>query len=104
MRACKVPCNECPFRKNSLPGYLGGFSTQETLQAVTGEDNFDCHLTREDGEERMACAGRMLFASSLGKSFRRKDLEQIRLQLKESTPQEIKDNILSYKEFKKHHE
>ncbi len=105
---CKVPCGECPFRKNSLPGYLGGFSTTETFQAVTSEDDFDCHLTRDENDEgeeveRMSCAGRMLFASNLAKQFRRKDLEAVRLELKNNTPEHIKENILSYQEFKKHH-
>lgn len=113
MNHCKVPCSECPFRKNSLPGYLGGFTAEETIRVAVSESNFDCHLTRidengngipEDSKKRKACAGRMLFATNTAKSFRRPELEQVRLQLKNKTSQKVKDNILSYLEFIKHHD
>lgn len=31
MKACAKPCRECPFRKESLNGWLGGFTIQEKL-------------------------------------------------------------------------
>lgn len=100
---CKTPCIECPFRKDALRGFLGGFSVQETIECAKSESEFHCHLTREDGLQPKTCAGRMLFVSNLGKSFRNQELEKIRKFLKESTPEEIKNTILSYREFIQHH-
>lgn len=84
--ACEKPCHECPFRANALRGYLGGFSARETYGAAVSEDDFDCHLTRAEGAERRHCAGRLMFATKMCKSFRRRDLEQARQALKQQAP------------------
>lgn len=99
---CKTPCKECPFTKKSLPGYLGGFTIEATLESVFSESSFKCHLTREV-KDKKECAGRMLFVSKLGKVFRDEQLEKIRKAIQNSTSEETKNNILSYAEFKKHH-
>lgn len=99
MKYQKQPCNECPFRRNSAKGWLGGFTVEETLCAARSEDAFDCHLTRGT-EEVKSCAGRLLFAVKTCKSFRNKELESARLELKEQN----KDlsNILGF-DFAEHH-
>lgn len=47
----KAPCQDCPFRKDSLRGWLGGDRTAEILAA----DSFVCHKKTD-----MQCAGHML--------------------------------------------
>ena len=94
----KKPCSECPFRKESTKGWLGGFSVPETLQAAGSEYSFECHLTRSTVLTK-ECAGRLLFASKTCKSFRNKDLEAAREVLEKSNSLE---DILGF-EFSQHH-
>lgn len=47
----KAPCQDCPFLKDSLPGWLGGDRAAEILAA----DSFVCHKKTD-----MQCAGHML--------------------------------------------
>lgn len=58
----KQPCVECPFRKKSLRGWLGGLSAQMTHDLVLAEANFACHMTRHQPDELMSrCKGSQLF-------------------------------------------
>lgn len=47
----KAPCRDCPFRKDSLKGWLGEQRAAEILAA----DSFVCHKRTD-----MQCAGHML--------------------------------------------
>ena len=47
----KVPCQDCPFRKDTLESWLGVPRMRETLAA----DSFVCHKKTD-----MQCAGHML--------------------------------------------
>ncbi len=99
MSVTKKPCGECPFRKNSAKGYLGGFTIEETLSVAKSEHEFQCHKTRETDNVR-ECVGRLLFATKTCKSFKDSELEALRLHAKEHNSTE---NILGF-DFKKHHE
>lgn len=58
----KFPCKECPFRKASLKGWLGGISAKKTHDLVLDEANFACHMTRKKSEAQMSrCKGSQLF-------------------------------------------
>lgn len=58
----KSPCIECPFRKDSLKGWLGGLTAQETHDYVLSEANFACHMTRKKSNENMSrCKGSQIF-------------------------------------------
>ena len=48
---CKRPCKDCPFRKDSLQGWLGKKRMTEILQA----GSFVCHKNNA-----LQCAGHML--------------------------------------------
>lgn len=50
----KKPCRECPFRKDSRPGWLG-----EGVVELLAADSFVCHKTIGD-KSRQQCAGHML--------------------------------------------
>ncbi|HCT5749784.1 DUF6283 family protein [Pseudomonas aeruginosa] len=47
----KKPCRDCPFRKDTLPGWLGKKRMTEILAA----ESFVCHKKTD-----MQCAGHML--------------------------------------------
>lgn len=76
---CKKICNECPFKKGSLQGYLGDLTLEETLNAQQFEQLFSCHLHRgEDSTENKIaieagiqpiCRGYMISAQLSCKSF-----------------------------------
>jgi hypothetical protein len=41
----KTPCKECPFRKNSLAGYVGGHASfNEILGIIHYDGPFPCHM------------------------------------------------------------
>lgn len=99
MEVTKRPCGQCPFRKDSIKGYLGGFTLEETLNVAKSESSFECHKTRETPNTK-ECAGRLLFATKTCKSFRDPELEQLRRETKENNSTE---NILGF-DFKEHHQ
>ena len=47
----KKPCSQCPFRKDTMKGWLGSDRIAEILKA----DSFVCHKKTE-----LQCAGHML--------------------------------------------
>lgn len=47
----KKPCADCPFRRDSLKGWLG----QERMTEILGYDSFVCHKKHDK-----QCAGHML--------------------------------------------
>lgn len=103
----KSPCIECPFRKNSLPGWLGTFDgVEDIFRCAVSEAPFSCHPRSNDRTDlsnidQPQCVGRLLFATQMAKSFRNPSLEKMRLELKA-----VNDGteILGYQEFKQHHE
>ncbi len=68
----KAPCSDCPFRKKSLPGWLGPWQPWDLLRSVDADVPFPCHQTiAEDHEERgqsldqmQSCAGAALFLAN----------------------------------------
>lgn len=60
-----TPCKECPFRKDSLKGWLGGNRAKD----ISDADSFVCHKTLGGKEkDRRQCAGHMLVMRE-GNSF-----------------------------------
>lgn len=47
----KKPCAQCPFRKDTLNGWLGG----ERMSEILAQDSFVCHKKQD-----LQCAGHML--------------------------------------------
>ncbi len=47
----KKPCAQCPFRKDTLKGWLGG----ERMSEILAQDSFVCHK-----KQYLQCAGHML--------------------------------------------
>jgi len=77
MKDPKQPCRECPFRRESLPGYLGPYDpVYFSMAATNGHEEMPCHLTHgkdENGKSRgtlktaTQCAGRAIFLSNVCK-------------------------------------
>lgn len=44
----KLPCNACPFRPNSLPGWLGDYAPAEIIDCIRYEIPFYCHQEIEN--------------------------------------------------------
>lgn len=64
---CKKPCSNCPFRKDSLKGWLGEKRIKEILEA----DTFVCHkTTKGTAKDRLQCAGHMLLVKEQNSFYR----------------------------------
>lgn len=63
---CNKPCRECPWRKSSLPGWLGASTPLEFIALSESEARMPCHMTvdyeRDDWQEQVKtapqCVGR----------------------------------------------
>lgn len=77
------PCGDCPWRVNSLPGWLGPHSADEWLAMAHGEGPIACHTTivgdeNGDGDwdhpDILQCAGAARFRANVCKSPRDPDI------------------------------
>lgn len=59
------PCKDCPWRKVSAPGWLGGFSVQYWLSAAHSDVVIQCHTN-----DLHQCAGMAMYRSNVCKSVR----------------------------------
>lgn len=67
------PCNECPWRKVALSGYLGPHSPKEWIRMAHGESAIACHKTikvSESWEGTRQCAGAASFRANVAKTPR----------------------------------
>lgn len=79
---CNKPCRECPWRKNSIPGWLGASTPLEFLDLSESEARMPCHLTvdyeRDDWEEQIKtapqCAGRAIYFANRCKVPKNREL------------------------------
>lgn len=109
MNCIKSPCTDCPFRKDSLRGWLADYTPEELYNIVLNEQPFPCHMAmkktdyvepKEVGnEEYPICAGSLRFMKKSGKLPRNKELA---LLLKQIAVEDC-ENILSQIEFITHH-
>lgn len=76
------PCKGCPWRKDSLRGWLGSSTPVEFLQTSEAEHRMPCHNTvnyeRDDWEEQASmapqCAGRAVHFANRCKKPRNPEL------------------------------
>ena len=64
----KVPCVECPLRRDANPGALGGYSPTMYLNALHGPADIACHLSKGFGGDlakQKSCAGVAAYRASL---------------------------------------
>lgn len=117
LTVCKKICNQCPFSKNSAPGWLGGeIDAQQTLDIMQHEAMFPCHKQRlEDVEETHdgvmsgkipICRGFMVSARASCKMFGSGGefgAALLKLQQSMEITKEEKDAVLKRWEFLEHH-
>lgn len=78
--ATKVPCNECPWRREAAPGWLGPLDAHEWLETVHSDIAIACHKTIPEGgyhdddvwenSTMRQCAGAAQFRRNVFKSPR----------------------------------
>ncbi len=115
LTVCKKICNECPFSKSAIKGWLGQHSLQGILDAQLDEKLFSCHLQRKEGMtntdiesgEIKICRGYLVSSSKSDITFGNNPetggaLEKLQ-QLVASENREDRDSILSRQEFERHH-
>ncbi len=65
----RKPCDKCPFRRESIRGWLGPWEPAELLFAL-GREPFPCHLTIREDEQELSdatlhgCAGAAIFLNN----------------------------------------
>jgi hypothetical protein len=66
----KTPCNQCPFRRKSAPGYLGADNPEHFIQTTLAEVHMPCHCAinyeKKDWQTKQypkaaLCAGALTF-------------------------------------------
>ena len=103
-RAVPKPCNQCPFRRNSMRGYLGPWTGRvlDFLHDALSEGGFACHKTiKVEGvwtPDTRVCAGSLIFANKGAKHYR-PGTELAKLQ--QEMPND--DNIMNIVEFVQYH-
>lgn len=50
--ATPKPCNDCPWRRNALPGWLGPYSVERWLEVVNTDVPIACHQTLVNTDDR----------------------------------------------------
>jgi hypothetical protein len=68
-RQHKTPCSDCPFRRDSLPGWLGGYEPDQYAQLAHSDERIDCHT--KIGPQ---CAGAAIYRENVCKSPRDKSV------------------------------
>jgi hypothetical protein len=83
-------CSDCPFARDSVPAWLGGYTVQETLESAHGEARIDCHILH--GAQ---CAGAAIYRANTAKRPRDRNLLEL--------PADRKKVFATPIEFTKHH-
>lgn len=97
--ATPTPCNECPWRRNAAPGWLGPYSADEWLEIAHSEAPIACHKTvgRQGWQEKSRqCQGAAIFRANVAKQPMNPTMAQ--------GPRDTQQVFRSNAEFKDHHE
>jgi len=73
----KKTCNGCPWRKDAVPGALGGWTPTMYLEAAFGPADIACHMSKHfdghvathhdpDADRPRSCAGLAAFRRNMG--------------------------------------
>jgi len=79
--ACSKPCSQCPYRRQSLQGYLGESDPEEFMELTMSDYPMPCHQTVdyrepqwkkkwEAGQVGKLCAGALIFFANICKRSR----------------------------------
>lgn len=81
LKDLKKPCEACPFRKESAPGWTGNATPEEFLDTTMCDRTMPCHLTvdyenpywEDDLDLSQQCAGAAIFFTNICKLSRDPD-------------------------------
>lgn len=69
--ATPQPCNDCPWRREAIPGWLGPYTAEKWCRAAHGESAIACHETIPDGggwgDKTRQCRGMAIFRANVMK-------------------------------------
>jgi hypothetical protein len=64
------PCKECPLRRDSLPGYLGGYTPEMYIEILHSPASIACHSSKGfhegDLSTQRSCTGVAAFRANVG--------------------------------------
>lgn len=74
----KTVCNDCPFRRKALPGWLGAGSPESFIKCILDEELLPCHQTLDyedpqwaekwvSGDGGRACLGALVMTRNMAK-------------------------------------
>lgn len=113
MKICKKICNQCPFSKDSAPGWLGPHTVEEILNSQQFEIPFSCHKKRKDdstitdilNKKLQICRGWVASASKSFKLFgQHPQFGFVLKKLQDEITQEDKEAVLTRNEFQEYHD
>jgi len=90
MKPCASrPCNDCPWRRKSMPGWLGDDTPEHFLNTAMADIDMPCHQTvnyeRPDWETQLgprgtalSCAGQAIFFANILKVSRDRKRRQLK--------------------------
>ena len=94
-RQHKTPCSDCPFRRDSIPGWLGTLTPKQWMELAHGEGSANCHTTKQADGSGWECAGLAIYRANVYKSVR--DPDAMRLPANTQL-------VFSFGEFVVHHD
>jgi len=97
MKQHTQPCRECPWRRKSVPKFLGGFEATQWTALANSDDFVLCHVTNkhEDETKDPQCAGSSIYRANTCKLSRNPDVLRL--------PTD-RDTVFSFRtEFEAHH-
>jgi hypothetical protein len=102
----RTPCDKCPFRRDSLRGWLGPWDVEGLLWHL-GRGTFACHKTivRDDQpeDELTSCAGAAIFLNNKHERSRHWKMAEHQDNV-ERVPRELRDQVFKWgDEFRAHH-
>ena len=104
------PCNQCPFRRESAPGWLGPWEANELLRALRFlQEPLICHKTISEDDwdivtdNHQACAGAAIFQNNSLALSRDHTTAEYQRELKQ-IPGQVKESVFQRdSEFLEHH-
>lgn len=100
MSLLKKPCKECPYRKQSLPGYFGGNPPETYLIPLLQDIPVVCHKSMGEDVKSLPCCGWILARLKSGKLARGGRIAYLEAKYKDNPNQA---EVLTSWEFVKHH-
>ena len=110
---CKKMCNDCPFSKTSMKGFLADYTIEDFIAYQRSSTSFPCHKMMSDGDmspeethkaiengEMKLCRG---YVESIIKSCKKPDTEILSKAVEFVREDGLSDNSMAIWDFKEFH-